>query len=145
MRFISYKTEPNKKLKVNLINLRTGKKITRDYKKNQLGSNDFNLSQLGNDEGNHSVEYQIYHKDIKNTIESGNFTYTITSSQETHSRNAEWKLELFCTENYNNTNIRNCNTVGKREVKYCQGIKTGEVRNQGIINLDQKLIEINIY
>ena len=144
LRFISYKTEPNRKLKVDLINLRTGKKITRDYKKSRLGSNDFNLSQLGNSNGDHSVEYQIYDKDSKKIIDSGNFTYTITVSQETKQRNAQWKLELYCTED-RNISIRDCKTVGKREIKYCQGINTGEVRNQGILNLDQKVIEINIY
>ncbi|MDJ0742306.1 MAG: hypothetical protein QNJ32_02970 [Xenococcaceae cyanobacterium MO_167.B27] len=144
LRFISYNTEPNKRLEVNLINLRTGKKITRDYKKVQLGSNDFNLRQLGNEDGEHNVEYQIYNKDTKQTIESGNFTYTITTSEEIKQRNANWKLELFCAQD-GNRKIRYCDTVGKREIKYCQGRKTGETRNQGIINLDQNLVRIDLY
>lgn len=44
LRFIDRQVTPAKKLKVDLINLSTGRKITRHYQKPQLGSNDFTLT-----------------------------------------------------------------------------------------------------
>ena len=91
LRFIDYNTEPSKQLKVDLINITSGKKITRDYKKVQRGSNDFTLTQLGNSDGEHNIEYLIYDKNTKQAVATGNFTYTITSSQEIKERDAQWK------------------------------------------------------
>ena len=143
LRFISRTTEPQKKLKVSLINLRTGKKIERDYKKAGRGSNDFNLTQLGNGDGSHEVEYAIYHKDTKESLETGRFTYNVTSSQETKERKANWKLELYCV-NDSDKKLNECTTIGSRQVKYCQGSRTGDIRNRGVVNLDRKTVEIDL-
>lgn len=143
LRFISKTTEPNKKLEVNLINTRTGKKIRRDYKKLGRGSNDFNLTQLGNNAGSHGVEYAIFDKDTKEILETGSFTYNVELSEETKERNANWKLELYCASD-SDKKLNECNTIGSREVKYCQGSKTGDVRDRGIVNLDRKTVEIDL-
>jgi hypothetical protein len=144
LRFISRQTEPQKKLKVRLTNLRTGKAIDRDYKKADKGSNDFNLPQLGHEDGKHDIEYQIYHKDTEEILESGNLTYTVTSSQETKQRNGNWKLELFCASN-SLTPIEQCDLIGQREVKYCQGYKTRDVRNETIVRREPRYIPIPVY
>ena len=143
LRFIDYGIEPDKKLKVNLINLNTGKRITRDYKKSGQGSNDFNLTQLGNNDGDHSIEYQIYHKDTKETLATGNFVYTVTSDKVTQQRDAEWKLQLYCVDDANRT-LADCNTVASRKIKYCDGRKTRDVQNKGTFNLDRKTVEIDL-
>ncbi len=132
IRFISRETEPQKKLKVRLTNLRTGKSIKRDYKKNKKGSNDFSLKQIGNQSGIHNVEYEIYHKNTEEVLERGDFRYQITFSQERRQRNGNWQLELFCASNPG-TSVEQCGTVGQREVLYCQGTKTNKFRNQGIV------------
>ena len=132
IRFISRQTEPQKKLKVRLINLRTGKEIKRNYKKPQKGSNDFSLKKIGNEKGIHNVEYEIYHKDTEKILEKGEFRYEVTFSQETKPRNGNWQLELFCASN-TNTPVEQCAIVGKREVLYCQGTKTNRFRNQDIV------------
>lgn len=141
IRFISRQTEPQKKLKVRLVNLRTGKEIKRDYKKAQKGSNDFTLKQIGNGNGIHEVEYEIYHKDTQNIWERGDFSYKITSSKETKQRHGNWKLELFCASN-EQIPVEQCDVVGQREVKYCQGYKTGDVRNQRIRESAPRLIPV---
>ncbi|MDJ0650629.1 MAG: hypothetical protein QNJ60_18205 [Xenococcaceae cyanobacterium MO_188.B19] len=137
IRFISRQTEPQKKLKVRLTNLRTGKVIKRDYKKAKKGSNDFSLKQIGNQSGIHNVEYEIYHKDTDKILETGNFRYQITFSQETKQRNGNWQLELFCASN-EQTPVEQCETVAQREVLYCQGTKTNKFRNQGIVQRQPK-------
>ena len=145
LRFISSTTEPQKKLKVSLTNLRTGKRIERDYKKIGLGSNDFNLTQLGNSDGGHEVEYVIYDKDTKESLETGKFTYNVTVSEETKEVNADWKLELYCVDDYDyKKKLNECKTVGIRQVKYCRGSKTGDIRDRGIVNLDRKTVEIDL-
>ncbi len=141
IRFISRQTKPQKKLKVRLTNLRTGKEIKRDYKKAEKGSNDFTLGKIGNGDGIHKVEYEIYHKDTKDILESGNFSYQITSSQETKQRRGNWKLELFCVSD-EKVSVEQCDVVGQREVKYCQGTKTGDVRNQRIRETQPRLIPV---
>ncbi|ELS04559.1 hypothetical protein Xen7305DRAFT_00042940 [Xenococcus sp. PCC 7305] len=143
LRFIDHNFEPNKQLKVNLINVSTGKKITRDYKKIQRGSNDFTLKQLGNSDGEHNIEYQIYDKSSKETIATGNFTYTVTSSEETKQRDAQWKLELYC-ESDSSDKLKDCDTLGSRKVKYCNGSRTSDVYNQRIFNLDRTTVEIDL-
>lgn len=145
LRFISRTTEPDKPLKVSLTNLRTGKRINRDYQKKGQGSNDFNLTQLGNSDGIHEIEYAIYNKDTKESLETGTFTYNVTSSQETKEIKANWTLELYCVDDYDyKKNLNECYYVGVREVKYCQGIRTGEIRDRGIVNLNRKNLEINL-
>ena len=143
LRFIDYSTEPDRKLKVTLINLATGDKITRDYKKEKKGSNDFNLTQLGNSDGEHNIEYQIYNKSTKETVATGNFTYTVTSSEEVKPRDAEWKLELYCPSDPNKK-LKDCNTIASRKIKYCGGVRTGDVENQKIFNLDNRTVEIDL-
>lgn len=143
LRFIDRNTEPNKQLKVDLINLTTGKKITRNYKKIQLGSNDFTLTQLGNSDGEHNIEYRIYDKSTKQAIATGNFSYTITSSREIIELDAQWKLELYCDSD-SNAKLQDCKTIGSRKVKYCDGRKTGDIYNQGTFNLDRKTVEIDL-
>ena len=143
LRFIDKNIEPNKQLKVELINISTGKKITRDYKKSQRGSNDFTLSQLGNSDGAHNIEYRIYDKSTKATVATGNFTYNVTSSEETKKRDAQWKIELYCASD-SDDKLQDCNTIGSRKVKYCNGIRTGDIYNQGTFNLDRKTVEINL-
>ena len=143
LRFIDRGIEPDKNFKVNLINLTTGKKITRDYKKTGQGSNDFNLTQLGNNDGEHNIEYQIYNKDTKETVATGNFVYTVTSSEVTQQRDAEWKLELYCASD-SDRQLANCNTVASRKIKYCDGRKTNDVRDRGTFNLDRKTVEIDL-
>ena len=145
LRFISRTTEPNKKLKVSLINLRTGRRINRDYKKAGRGSNDFNLTQLGNSNGSHEIEYTIYHKDTKASLETGTFTYNVTSSQETREIKANWKLELYCTDDYDyKKKLNECEDVAIRQVKYCRGSRTSDIRNYGIVNLDRTKVEIDL-
>lgn len=145
LRFISHNTEPNKKLKVSLTNLRTGKRINRDYKKPSLGSNDFNLTQLGNSNGSHEIEYAIYNKDTKERLETGSFTYNITSSQETREIMANWKLELYCIDDYDHKKkLNECKTIGSRQVKYCRGQRTSDIRDRGIVNLDRDRVYIDI-
>ena len=143
LRFIDYNTEPNKQLKVDLINITTGKKITRDYKKAQRGSNDFTLTQLGNNDGKHNIEYQIYDKNTKEAVATGKFTYTVTSSEEIKEREAQWKLELYCASD-SNKKLQDCQTIGSRKVKYCDGRKTSDIYNQGTFDLDRTRVEINL-
>ena len=145
LRFISRTTEPNKKLKVQLTNLRTGRQISRDYKKAGRGSNDFTLTQLGNSDGSHEVEYAIYHNDTKAILEAGTFTYNVTSSQETREIKATWKLELYCVDGYDyKKKLNECEEIAIREVKYCRGRKTRDIHNHGIVNLDRKKVEIDL-
>ncbi len=141
IRFISRQTEPEKKLRVRLTNMRTGKEIKRNYKKAKKGSNDFSLKQIGNQTGIHNVEYEIYHKDTEEIAERGNFRYEVTFSQERKQRNGNWQLELFCASNAE-IPVEQCETVGQREVLYCQGTKTNKFRNQGIV---QRQLQQNFY
>ena len=143
LRFIDYSTEPNKDLKVNLINLATGDKITRDYKKAQLGSNDFNLTQLGNSDGEHNIEYQIYSKSTKETIATGQFSYTVTSSEVSEQRNANWKMELYCAED-TNRKLKDCNAIASRKIKYCDGVRSDSSVPKGTFNLDRRTVEIDL-
>lgn len=143
LRFIDYSIEPNKQLKVDLLNTATGKKITRDYKKAQRGSNDFTLTQLGNSDGEHNIEYRIYDQSTKEAVATGNFTYTVTSSEDIQEREAQWKLELYCASD-SNEKLQDCKTIGSRKVKYCDGTRTSDVYNQGTFNLDRTIIEINL-
>ncbi|MGK7952629.1 MAG: hypothetical protein AB4368_28530 [Xenococcaceae cyanobacterium] len=143
LRFISHTTEPNKSLKVSLTNLRSGKRIKRDYKKVGLGSNDFNLTQLGNRDGSHEVEYAIYDKDTKENLETGTFTYNVTVYEHTQRRNGNWKQELYCaTDAFEK--LEKCKIIGSREVKYCQGRRTNDIRDRGIVHFNSPKIEINI-
>ena len=162
LRFISRTTEPDKKLKVSLTNLRTGKKIERAYKKPNLGSNDFNLTQLGNSNGKHEVKYAIYNKDTNKSLETGTFTYNVDVFEETRERRGNWKLEHYCLDeykddysnnNYSNHNYNNndnqkklgdCRIIGSREVKYCQGQRTRDIHDLGIVNLDRDRVDIDI-
>ncbi len=145
LRFISLTTEPNKKLKVQLTNLRTGRQIRRDYKKAGRGSNDFTLTQLGNSDGSHEVEYAIFHNDTKAILEAGTFTYNVTSSQKTQKTKANWKLELYCVDDYDyKKKLNECKNLGIREVKYCWGERTDKYRHHGIVNLDRKKVEIDL-
>ena len=143
LRFIDRNIEPSKQLKVNLINLTTGKKITRDYKKTQRGSNDFTLTQLGNSDGEHNIEYQIYDKSTKETVATGNFIYTVTSSKETKEREAQWKLELYCASDYHEK-LQDCDTIAGRKIKYCDGRRTDDLQNLGTFDLDRKTVEIDL-
>ncbi|VEP12940.1 conserved hypothetical protein [Hyella patelloides LEGE 07179] len=143
LRFIDYNIEPSNELKVNLINLVTGEKITRDYKKARLGSNDFNLTQLGNLDGEHNIEYEIYHKDTKKTVATGNFIYTVTSSEETKQRDAQWKPRLYCASD-SDRKLQDCDTVASRKIKYCDGRETGDSQHQGTFDLDRKTVEIDL-
>ena len=145
LRFISLTTEPDKKLKVQLTNLRTGRQIRRDYKKEGRGSNDFTLTQLGNSDGSHEVEYAIYDHHTKAILETGTFTYNVTVSEKTRKTKANWKLELYCADDYDyKQKLNECYNLGIREVKYCWGERTGKYRHYGIVNLDRKNIEIDL-
>jgi len=143
LRFIDRNIEPNKQLKVNLINLSTGKELTRNYKKTRLGSNDFTLSQLGNRDGEHNIEYQIYDKSSKATVATGNFSYIVTSSEEIREIDAQWKLELYCASD-SDDKLKDCDTIGGRKVKYCNGTRTNDTYNQKTFNLDRKTVEIDL-
>lgn len=143
LRFISHNTEPDRSLKVSLTNLRSGKRIKRDYKKVGLGSNDFNLTQLGNRDGIHEVEYAIYDKDTKENLETGIFTYDVTVYEQTQRRNGDWKQELYCATNAFEK-LDKCKIIGSREVKYCQGRRTNDIRDRGIVHIDSPKIEIII-
>ena len=127
IRFIDQKINPAKKLKVDLFNHKTGRKITRKYYKPKLGSNDFNLPQLGNSDGEHNVDYTIYHRETKEVISQGSFIYIVKSTSETKRRQAEWKRELYCASDRNDK-ISDCKKVAARDVKYCGGKKTGITR-----------------
>ena len=145
LRFISRTAEPDKTLKVSLTNLRSGKRIERDYKKTGLGSNDFTLTQLGNSRGSHEIEYVIYDKNTKKSIETGTFFYNVTVSQETKRINANWKIELYCVDDYAyKKKLNECRNIGIRQVKYCNGSRTRDIRNRGVLNLDRKNIEIDL-
>lgn len=143
LRFIDRQITPAKKLKVDLINLSTGKKITRKYQKPQLGSNDFNLTQLGNRDGEHQIDYTIYHRETKEVLSQGNFVYQVTSSVETHIRDAEWKLELYCPKDHNKK-LAECKEISARKVKYCDGQRTGSPQHYKTFNLDRKTVEIDL-
>ena len=145
LRFISRTTEPDKPLKVRLTNLRSGKRIERDYKKIGLGSNDFTLTQLGNSRGSHEIEYVIYDKDTKESIETGKFGYNVTVSQETRRIDANWKIELYCVDDYAyKKKLNECRNIGIRQVKYCNGSRTNDIRDRGVVNLDRKNLEIDL-
>lgn len=143
LRFISFTTEPNRPLKVSLTNLRSGKRIERDYKKIGLGSNDFNLNQLGNDDGSHEVEYAIYHKDTKESLETGTFNYNVSVSKETKERNAYRKIELYCASD-EEEKLKKCKSVRSREVKYCPDGRNSQVRDLGIVDLNYRKVEIDV-
>ena len=143
LRFIDYSIEPTKKLKVTLINLTTGNKITRNYQKARLGSNDFNLTQLGNRDGEHIIEYQIYDRDTKETINTGQFSYNVTSTETAQSRDADWKLELYCAED-RDRKLKDCKTIASQKIKYCGGTRSDESISHRTFNLDRKTIEIDL-
>ncbi len=143
LRFIDRQTNPSKQLKVDLINLSTGKKITRKYQKPQLGSNDFNLTQLGNRDGEHKIDYTIYNRQTKEVLSQGNFVYFVTSSVETHPRYAEWKLELYCPSD-REKKLADCKEISARKVKYCDGRRTGNPSHYKTFDLDRKTVEIDL-
>ena len=130
VRFLSFSSLPSKNLRVNLVNLNTYKSITKKYDKSR-GSSRFRLRRLGNGSGKHSIKYKIYNNKTNSVIETGRFSYSVSSRIEDTERNGEWKLELFCVED-ESTPIKDCEYVGKRERKYCQGTKTSDFRNQGL-------------
>lgn len=143
LRFIDRQTTPAKKLKVDLVNLSTGRKITRSYQKPELGSNDFTLTQLGNRDGEHKIDYTIYNRQTKEILSQGNFVYQVTSSQETHIRDAEWKLELSCSGD-REKKLADCKQISARKLKYCDGKKTGDSEHYKTFNLDRKTVEIDL-
>ena len=124
LRFLDQKITPAKKLKVDLVNQTSDKKITRKYYKPKLGSNDFNLTQLGNRDGKHNVDFTIYHSKTKKVMSRGSFVYHVTSSTETQTRRATWQRELYCASDRNDK-ISECKRVAARMVKHCNGRSTG--------------------
>ena len=71
------------------------------------------------------------------------FTYKVTVYEQTQRRNGNWKQELYCATDAL-AKLEKCKIIGSREVKYCQGRRTNDIRDRGIVHFNSPKIEINI-
>ncbi len=110
IRFVSRSTPPAENLRVQLQSLTTGESLEKAYEKEGKGSSDFSLQKLGEGEGDHEIEYQIFDKQTDQLVEKGTFVYTVITSQVTRYRHAQWRSDHLCDSLYSHS-LHHCDSI----------------------------------